>query len=123
MVLAEPGSAHEEADISVEMMDKYGILEKGMEIGDVEDYIQGLPFAAPEQHYILHATAADLERGIPLPAAWRHSLFHGNTFRIRKNTALVAPAPSPAGPRASGARRRWRRPAASWKKSSACTIG
>ena len=95
VVLAEPGGAHEEADISVEMMDKYGILEKGMEIGDVEEYIEGLPFGPPEQHYILHASAADLERGIPRPAAWRHSLFHGNTFRLRKDSAVVAPPPDP----------------------------
>src|SRR6266540_1291527 len=93
VVLAEPGAAHEHADVSVEMMTKYGILEKGMEIDDVEEYIAGLPFAPPEQHYILHASAADLQRGIPLPAAWRHSLFHGNTFRIRKDALIVAPSP------------------------------
>ena len=77
------------------MMDKYGILEKGMEIDDVEGYIEGLPFAPPEQHFILHASAADLERGIPMLGVWRHSLFHGNTFRIRKDSAVVAPSPDP----------------------------
>ena len=92
VVLAEPGSAHEGADVSLETMDKYGILEKGMELDDVEGYIEGLPFAPPEQHYILHASAADLDRGIPRLTAWRHSLFHGNTFRIRKDTAVVAPS-------------------------------
>ena len=95
IVLAEPGRAHEEAEVSVDAMDKYGILEKGMEIDDVEGYIEGLPFAPPEQHYILHASASDLERGIPLLAAWQHSLFHGNTFRIRKDSTAVAAAGAP----------------------------
>ena len=29
MVLAEPGAAHEHAQVSVDVMSKYGILEKG----------------------------------------------------------------------------------------------
>jgi uncharacterized protein YbaR (Trm112 family)/SAM-dependent methyltransferase len=84
VVLAEPGAAHETADVSVDMMQKFGILEKGMELTDVEAYAADLPFARPEQHYVMHASAAELEQGITLPSAWRHSIFHGNVFRIRK---------------------------------------
>ena len=34
MVLAEPGVAHEHAQVSVDVMNKYGILEKGMELDE-----------------------------------------------------------------------------------------
>ena len=93
VVLAEPGAAHETADVSVDMMEKFGILEKGMELTDVEAYASGLPFARPEQHYVMHASAAELEQGITLPSAWRHSIFHGNVFRLRK---AGGPTPSAA---------------------------
>jgi SAM-dependent methyltransferase/uncharacterized protein YbaR (Trm112 family) len=88
VVLAEPGAAHEQANVSVDTMKKYGILEKGMELSDVAEYARDLPFAQPEQQYVLHAPAADLERGIFLPNAWRYSPVHGNIFRIRKDTSL-----------------------------------
>jgi len=89
VVLAEPGAAHETAEVSVDTMTKYGILEKGMELEDVEAYVAGSPFAPPEQYYILHASKDDLAEGITLPSAWRHSIFHGNVFRVRKDVASV----------------------------------
>jgi hypothetical protein len=39
---------------------------------------------------VLRVTTDDLERGVYLPAVWRHTLFHGNLFRIRKNAAVTA---------------------------------
>jgi len=106
VVLAEPGEAHESAAASVDAMTKYGILEKGMELADVERYIAGLPFAPPEQHYVLRASAETLAGGIDLPSAWRHSLFHGNLFRIRKDAARIAPSAgsTPRPPSASAPR-------------------
>ena len=34
-ILAEPGAAHEQAQVAIDAMQKYGILEKGMELVDV----------------------------------------------------------------------------------------
>jgi hypothetical protein len=82
-------------------MSRYGILEKGMELEDVEGYIAGSPFGSPEQFWVMHASAAELERGINLPSAWRHSVFPGNVFRVRKDASRIAPAP--AGPRSKAA--------------------
>jgi SAM-dependent methyltransferase/uncharacterized protein YbaR (Trm112 family) len=98
VVLAEPGEAHETASASLDAMTKYGILEKGMEMADVEGYVAGLPFAPPEQHYILRASAETLAEGIDLPSAWRHSLFHGNLFRIRKDVTRTAPCSAATAP-------------------------
>jgi SAM-dependent methyltransferase len=91
VVLAEPGEGHESADVSIDAMTKYGILEKGMELEDVAQYVAGLPFAPPEQVYVMHASAADLEGGLDLPSAWRRSIFHGNVFRIRKQSTASTP--------------------------------
>jgi len=99
VVLAEPGAVHETAAVSVDTMAKYGILEKGMELEDVERYIAGSPFAEPEQHYVLHASADALHEGIDLASAWRHSIFHGNLFRIRKDASRIAPSPDAGAPR------------------------
>ena len=48
VVLAEPGGAHEGAKVSVDAMEKYGILERGMELADVGGYADGTAFGAPE---------------------------------------------------------------------------
>src|SRR5262249_54212202 len=56
---------------------------------DVAAYVEGLPFAPPEQMFVLHASAGTLEEGIGRPAAWRHSLFHGNVFRLKKNASTA----------------------------------
>ena len=95
VVLAEPGAAHETADVSIETMARYGILEKGMELADVESYVDGAPFAPPEQQYVLHASATELERGIDLRSAWSHSLLPGNVFRLRKVAARAGDAGVP----------------------------
>jgi SAM-dependent methyltransferase/uncharacterized protein YbaR (Trm112 family) len=100
VVLAEPGAAHETAAVSLDTMTKYGILEKGMELEDVETYVAGSPFAPPEQHYVLLVSTDELALGITLPSAWRHSIFPGNVFRVRKDAARTgtAGATRPARP-------------------------
>jgi uncharacterized protein YbaR (Trm112 family)/SAM-dependent methyltransferase len=97
-VLAEPGGAHEEADVSKDTMKRFGILEKGMEREDLEDYIAGEPFAPPERRYVLHVSSGDLQNGITEAAAWRYSDFHGHIFRIRKDTSVKAPKREGARP-------------------------
>ncbi len=52
VVMAEPGKDHENAQVSIDVMNKYGILEKGMNLDDVTQYCQGLPFSKPIQHTI-----------------------------------------------------------------------
>jgi SAM-dependent methyltransferase/uncharacterized protein YbaR (Trm112 family) len=97
-VLAEPGGAHEDAEVSKDTMRKFGILEKGMELEDVEEYIAGAPFAPPDRHFVLHASLDDLEKGITQVNAWRHSAFDGHIFRIRKDASIVAPGRTGPGP-------------------------
>jgi ubiquinone/menaquinone biosynthesis C-methylase UbiE/uncharacterized protein YbaR (Trm112 family) len=52
VVLAEPGIEHDYHPNSIEVMKKYGILEKGMELEDIREYSEGLNFDCPGQHYL-----------------------------------------------------------------------
>jgi SAM-dependent methyltransferase/uncharacterized protein YbaR (Trm112 family) len=87
VILAEPGGAHEDAKVSVDAMEKFGILEKGMELGDVEGYAEGTTFGAPEQLHLLRVTHA--ERGLVLDDAFvkNHSAYHSNFFKLVKGAA------------------------------------
>ena len=53
VILAEPGSNHEHAQGSIDVMQKFGILEKGMNWEDVRDYVNGSGFLKPVQHHLL----------------------------------------------------------------------
>lgn len=100
VVLAEPGAAHEDAQVSVDVMKKYGILEKGMELDDVIGYAAGTGLGAAEQHFVVRARGAELHR--PLDPAFVHAsaVVTNNLFTLVKGGA-------PGGaPRAAAARRR-----------------
>lgn len=89
VVLAEPNAAHEHAAVSREVMEKYGILEKGMDWKDVLEYLEGLPFEAPEEHFHLRVERSSLGRSIFPPRAnaafvSRHATVPWNVFSIRR---------------------------------------
>jgi SAM-dependent methyltransferase/uncharacterized protein YbaR (Trm112 family) len=56
VVLAEPGGAHESAAVSVDAMQKYGILERGMELSDISLYIAGSGLSNPVQHRVIEVS-------------------------------------------------------------------
>jgi len=60
VVLAEPNGRHEHAEISKQVMKKYGILEKGMELEDIRNYCEDLGPTEAEQHFILKVTSHEL---------------------------------------------------------------
>src|SRR5687768_12113726 len=62
VVLAEPGGAHEHAEVSVDVMKKYGILERGMEIEDVAAYAAGTSLSGIEQNFLALGTQHDAGR-------------------------------------------------------------
>jgi SAM-dependent methyltransferase/uncharacterized protein YbaR (Trm112 family) len=84
IVLAEPGAAHEHAEVSVDVMKKYGILERGMEIEDVSAYAAGTALTALEQIFLALGTQNDV--GQPMDRAFLkgRSIVEGNLFRLRK---------------------------------------
>lgn len=89
MVLAEPGAAHEHAAVSVDVMNKYGILEKGMELEDVKDYVAGTQMAAPEQIFLLRSSERDLGASIDRRFVQTHSAVEGNLFRITRSESVL----------------------------------
>ncbi len=67
IVLAEPSTAHDTVPAVVEVAERYGTLEKGMDLRDVQQYVAGSGLEPPIQHYILDVPHVDLD-GQP-PAA------------------------------------------------------
>lgn len=89
VVLAEPGAAHEHAQVAVDVMSKYGILEKGMELADVRRYVEGTPLR-PEQIFLLRAAEQELGRVLDPAFVRTHSAVEGNLFRIRRTEGVLA---------------------------------
>ena len=128
VILAEPGGAHEDAKVSVDAMEKYGILERGMELDDVAGYAEGTTFGAPEQLFLLRvaepswarrSTRAFFRQPLGLPTATFPARQGGaeaapphatgrrgrDPARRRRQTARAAAAQSPRTERPLGARR------------------
>jgi len=84
IVLAEPGGTHEYAAVSREVMDKYGILEKGMELGDVNGYCEGLSMMPPEQHFILNILEKEKNKTLSSDFILSHTHVDCNVFVVKK---------------------------------------
>jgi uncharacterized protein YbaR (Trm112 family)/SAM-dependent methyltransferase len=84
VILAEPGGEHEGAAVSVDAMEKYGILERGMELADVVAYAEGTALADPEQVYLLRVAQDAVGAEIDPRFLRSHSAFEGNLFRLIK---------------------------------------
>ena len=84
VVLAEPGGAHEHAEVSVDVMKKYGILERGMEIEDVAAYAAGTSLGGIEQNFLALGTQHDAGRPMDRAFLKDRSIIEGNLFRLRK---------------------------------------
>jgi SAM-dependent methyltransferase len=89
LVLAEPGAAHEDAQVSVDVMNKYGILEKGMELEDVQQYVAGTPLRTPEQLFLLRASQQELGKTLDRVFVRTHSVVEGNLFRIVRSETIL----------------------------------
>lgn len=84
VILAEPGGEHEGAAVSVDAMQKYGILERGMELSDVAGYAAGTALADPEQMFVLRVARDDVGAEVDSRFLRRHSAVEGNLFRLVK---------------------------------------
>ncbi len=84
VVLAEPGKEHEQARVSIEVMEKYGILEKGIETEDIKAYCEGLDFMPPEQHFMLKIHQGEQGKVLTSKFIKSHSFVECNIFTIRK---------------------------------------
>jgi uncharacterized protein YbaR (Trm112 family)/SAM-dependent methyltransferase len=87
IVLAEPGGEHEGAAVSVDAMEKYGILERGMELDDVLGYAAGTTLECTEQVYALRLGQHDAQwAAAPFDTQFlkRYSAHEGNLFKLVK---------------------------------------
>lgn len=84
IVLAEPDGTHEYREISREAMDKYGTLERGMELSDVNEYCEGINLIPPEQHFILNIQKKEQNQRLSTDFILSHSHIDCNVFVIKK---------------------------------------
>ena len=112
VILAEPGATHEEAQVAIDAMQKYGILEKGMELGDVLAYTHGTTLTV-EQLYLMRMAHGEVGANVNAAFVKTHSVLEGNLFRLTKAAKPRAPAEhAGAGPQPADAsilRRVWYR--------------
>ncbi|HUR22022.1 MAG TPA: methyltransferase domain-containing protein [Vicinamibacterales bacterium] len=96
VVLVEPGGAHEHAAVSIEAMERYGTLEKGMDLKDVVAYVAGLDLGDCQQHF-MQRTAAGIESPDPAaPPVPPAPLTANNVYTLR-NRIKSAPPDEGAG--------------------------
>jgi len=84
VVLAEPGGEHEQADVSQDVMKKYGILERGMELGDVRGYAAGTSFTAIEEILLGRFNDRDTGLTVTRDVLRSRSLLEGNLFKLSR---------------------------------------
>jgi hypothetical protein len=109
VILAEPGGAHEGAKVSVDAMEKYGILERGMELDDVAGYAEGTSFGPPEQLFLLRVAQAELGATLDNAFFKQHSAFDGNLFKLVKGAQRRPPAVGGVTRLVDGVKRRVKR--------------
>ena len=111
-ILAEPGAAHEQAQVAIDAMQRYGILEKGMELVDVQSYAHGTTLAV-EQLYLMRMTHGEVGANANETFVKTHAVLEGNLFRLTKRAKPEPPVelavPGPRPPDASILRRVWQR--------------
>jgi len=59
VVLVEPGEAHQLQEDSIKVMERYGILELGMTLEDVRTYVRDLPYADPNEVFLVPLWQSD----------------------------------------------------------------
>jgi SAM-dependent methyltransferase/uncharacterized protein YbaR (Trm112 family) len=84
VVFAEPDGAHETSTVAVDAMEKYGILERGMELDDVIGYAAGTGLTRVEQVYVSRLTGADAGRELSPAYLKKRRLFDANLFLITR---------------------------------------
>jgi hypothetical protein len=98
VVLVEPGGAHEHAAVSVDVMQRFGTLEKGMELTDVSAYAAGSRLSDCSQHSILlRTTRVDGTTLDHDPTGT--SLFANHIFTLRKSTSTSGAQRTATAPR------------------------
>jgi SAM-dependent methyltransferase len=84
VVLSEPGSNHEQAPDVQAIMDRFGTLEKGMNLEDVISYVQGTRFDKPQQHLVLKLEQGLAHKLLKHDVIDRSSYAPANLFTIKK---------------------------------------
>ncbi|HEY3441007.1 MAG TPA: methyltransferase domain-containing protein [Paludibaculum sp.] len=89
IILAEPNEAHEAHEVSQSVMEKYGILERGMELQDVLQYVAGTGLCRVDQVFPVQINHRDRWKSLSNEFVAKHNWSAANLFVI--NRAPVPP--------------------------------
>jgi SAM-dependent methyltransferase/uncharacterized protein YbaR (Trm112 family) len=102
VLLAEPGLEHEKAQVAIDVMQKYGILERGMDLAAIEGYTRGTDFLKPKRHNIVEVDDSVPRSALLADQNWqRYSFTNSNLFSLEKPVQRL-PEPHEASPEPSG---------------------
>jgi hypothetical protein len=66
-------------------MEKYGILERGMDLADVASYAAGTGFLPPQRHQVIEIPDDELANGLNTKESLlKHSFTNSNLYTVRK---------------------------------------
>jgi SAM-dependent methyltransferase len=85
--LAEPNGAHEAHQVSQAVMEKYGILERGMELADVLQYVAGTALCNVEHTIPLRISHHERWRSLSNHFVEAHNWSAANLFVINRTPA------------------------------------
>lgn len=91
VLLVEPGGAHEHAEVSIQAMDKYGTLEKGMDLTDVVGYAAGSGLGDCLQHFMQRTAVGPEPSDATRPPAPPVALTANCVYTLRNGGAERAP--------------------------------
>ncbi len=95
VVLGEPNGAHEADAVSQMVMDKYGILERGMELEDVLQYVSGTGLTNVQQIIPLHVNSQEDRYRLTREFVQAHNWSAANLFLLdRSPLERIPPPPS-----------------------------
>jgi SAM-dependent methyltransferase/uncharacterized protein YbaR (Trm112 family) len=85
VVLSEPGADHEHVPAVQAIMDRFGTLEKGMNLEDVVAYAKGTGFDLPQQHLVLKLEQGRAHKLLRDDVIKASSYATANLFSIKKS--------------------------------------
>lgn len=97
IVLVEPGGQHEKAQVAIDVMNTYGIMEIGMELSDLQGYIAGIDeFTGVREIFLKPFYSDDGRQSLPVSEMRERGYLCWGLFEVEKDVTESRRAAPPA---------------------------